>query len=103
MLTPIGWTATGSLLALVITGLRGRTILKRNNTYRRLFKSIVTLFDLYSQDPQRFHREMDSVSKSIFKMVVEDRITDDQFEKLLRRRDDLLERAERATDKNHES
>jgi hypothetical protein len=100
--TPVGWAAIGSLLVLALTGFRGRAILKRNNTYHRLYKSMITLFDLYSQDLPRFHEEMDSVSKSVFKMVIEDRITDDQFEKLLRRRDDLLERAEGATDKNHE-
>lgn len=95
MLSPMGWAAIGSLLVLVVTGFRGRTILKRNKTYHRLYKSMVTLFDLYSTDFARFREEIDNVSKSIFKMVVEDQITDDQFEKLLRRRDDLLARAER--------
>jgi hypothetical protein len=41
----------------------------------------------------RFHQEIDNLSISIFKMLVEDKISDDQFEKLLKRRDDLLERA----------
>ncbi len=100
MLTPVGWASTGSLLVLVLTGLRGRTILKRNNTYHRLYKSMVTLFDLYSQDLSRFREEIDNVSKSIFKMMVEDRITDDQFEKLLRRRDDLMQRAEMQSARN---
>ncbi len=101
IVSPVGWAAIGSLLVLAITGFRGRTILKRNNTYHRLYKSMVTLFDLYSQDIPRFHEEIDSVSKSLFKMVVEDRITDDQFERLLRRRDDLLERADRLQTRNH--
>jgi hypothetical protein len=99
IVTPAGWAALGSLLVLGITGFRGRTVIKRNNTYHRLYKSMVTLFDLYSHDIPRFHEEIDGVSKSIFKMVVDDRITDDQFEKLLRRRDDLLERADKATNK----
>ena len=99
MVTPFGWASMGSLIVLIITGFRGRTILKRNNTYHRMYRSMVTLFDMYSQDTPRFHEEMDSVSKSVFKMVVEDRITDDQFERLLRRRDDLLERADRQTEK----
>jgi hypothetical protein len=54
---------------------------------------LVTIYDISSKDPPRFHQEMDNVSSSIFKMLVEDKITDDQFEKLLKRRDDLLERA----------
>jgi len=102
MVTPVGWAAIGSLLVLAITAFRGRTILKRNNTYRRLYKSMVTLFDLYSDDLPRFHEEIDIVSKSIFKSIVEDRITDDQFERLLRRRDDLLKRADKLPTNDHE-
>jgi hypothetical protein len=37
-------------------------------------------------------QEMDNISRSIIKLLVEDRITDDQFEKLLKRRDDLIEK-----------
>jgi hypothetical protein len=102
MLTPFGWASIGSLAVLAITGLRGRAILKRNKTYHHMYRSMVTLFDLYSQDLAKFHEEMDNMSKSVFKMVVEDRITDDQFEKLLRRRDDLLERADKQKERNHE-
>jgi hypothetical protein len=91
--SPVGWAAIGSLLALSLTGIRGRRIWKRNKTYHRLYKSMVTLYDLYSKDLKRFREEMDNISKSVFKMVVDDRITDDQFERLLKRRDDLLDRS----------
>ena len=94
-LTPTGWAAIGSLSVLSFTGLRGRTIWRRSRLYHRLYKSMVTLYDLYAKDDQRFHSEMDNVSKSIFKMMVDDKITDDQFERLLKRRDDLLERADK--------
>jgi len=47
----------------------------------------------FLKDPSRFNQEMENISSSIFKMLVEDKITDDQFEKLLKRRDDLTERA----------
>jgi hypothetical protein len=94
-LTPGGWAAIASLLVLSVTGLRGRRIWRRNRLYHRLYKSMVTLYDLYAKDEQRFHTEMDNVAKSIFKTVVEDKITDEQFEKLLKRRDDLLERADK--------
>jgi len=63
---------------------------------------MVTLFDLYSDDLPRFHEEIEIVSKSIFKSIVEDRITDDQFERLLRRRDDLLKRADKLPTNDHE-
>ncbi|MFB3888081.1 MAG: hypothetical protein ACE14S_01205 [Candidatus Bathyarchaeia archaeon] len=93
--TPPGWAAIGSLLVLSFTALRGRKVWRRSRTYHRLYKSMVTLFDLYARDHERFHMEMDNVSKSIFKMLVDDHITDDQFEKLLKRRDDLLERSDK--------
>lgn len=91
--TPGGWAAIASLLVLSFTGLRGRRIWRRNKLYHRLYRSMVTLYDLYNKDLPRFNQELDIISSSIFKTVVEDKITDEQFEKLLKRRDDLLERA----------
>jgi hypothetical protein len=92
-LAPGGWAAIGSLVVLSFTGLRGRKIWQRNKLYHHIYKSMVTIYDISSKDPSRFNQEMDNVSSSIFKMLVEDKITDDQFEKLLKRRDDLIERA----------
>lgn len=54
---------------------------------------MVTIYDMYSKDLPKFHQEMDHMSISTIKMLVEDKITDDQFEKLLQRRGDLLQRA----------
>ena len=53
---------------------------------------MVTIYDLYSKDLLKFYREMDNVSRSSIKMLLDDRITDEQFERLLKRRDDLLGR-----------
>jgi hypothetical protein len=92
-LAPGGWAAIGSLIVLSFTGLRGRKIWQRNKLYHHIYKSMVTIYEISSKDLSRFHQEMDNVSSSIFKMLVEDKITDDQFEKLLKRRDDLIERA----------
>jgi hypothetical protein len=92
--TPGGWAAITTLLVLSITGLRGRVIWQRNKLYHHLYKSMVTVFDIYSKDLSRFNQEIDKISSSIFKLLVEDKITDEQFEKLLKRRDDLLVRAE---------
>jgi hypothetical protein len=93
VLAPGGWAAIGSLIVLSFTGLRGRKIWQRNKLYHHIYKSMVTIYDISSKDTSRFKQEMDNISSSIFKMLVEDRITDDQFEKLLKRRDDLIERA----------
>ena len=90
--TPGGWAAVASLLVLSITGLRGRTIWRRNKLYHHLYKTMVTLYELYSKDLQKFHQEMANISATVFKMLIDDKITDEQFEKLLKRRDDLLER-----------
>jgi hypothetical protein len=92
-LAPGGWAAIGSLIVLSFTGLRGRKIWQRNKLYHHIYKSMVTIYEISSKDLSSFHQEMDNVSGSIFKMLVEDKITDDQFEKLLKRRDDLIERA----------
>jgi hypothetical protein len=35
---------------------------------------------------------MDNMSRTIIRMLIEDHITDEQFDRLLRRRDDLLQR-----------
>ena len=95
LLAPGGWAAIGSLIVLSFTGLSGRKIWKRNKLYHHIYKSMVTIYDLYSKDPEKFRQEMDNVSRSSIKMLLEDRITDEQFEKLLKRRDDLFERLEK--------
>jgi hypothetical protein len=91
--TPAGWAAIASLLVLSFTALRGRRIYGRSRMYHRLYHSMVTLYDLYNRDYNRFNTEMENTSKTVFKMMVDDKISDEQFEKLLKRRDDLLERA----------
>jgi len=94
LFTPGGWAAIASLTVLGYTGFRGRRIWRRSKLYHRMYNSMVTIFDLYSSDIIKFHQEMANVSSSIFKLLIEDRITDEQFEKLLVRRDDLVKRAQ---------
>ena len=91
-LTPTGWAAIGTVIVLSLTGIRGRTVWKRSKMYHRLYKSMVTLYELYHGDRARFTDELQAVSVSVFKMLVQDQITEDQFENLLKLRDDLLER-----------
>jgi hypothetical protein len=93
-LTPGGWAAIASLTVLTYTAMRGRRIWRRSKLYHRMYNSMVTIYDLYSGDVIRFHQEMANVSNQIFKLLIEDKVTDDQFEKLLVRRDDLLKRVQ---------
>jgi len=96
ILTPGGWAAIASLTVLVYTGFRGRRIWRRSKLYHRMYNTMVTIYDLYAADIVKFHQEMANVSSSIFKLLIEDRITDEQFEKLLVRRDDLISRVQGA-------
>lgn len=61
---------------------------------------MVNLYDHYSYDFRKFNHEIEELSKSITKYFIEDKINDDQFDKLLTRRDDLLERAKRLQEKS---
>jgi hypothetical protein len=92
LVTPGGWAAIATLIVLSFTAMRGRRIWHRNRLYHRMYKSMVAIYHLYSTDIVKFHQEMASLSSSIFQLVIEDRITDEQFERLLVRRDDLLKR-----------
>lgn len=93
LVTPGGWAAIATLTVLSFTGLRGRRIWRRNRLYHRMYNSMVTIYHLYSSDLMKFHQEMANVSSSIFQLLIQDKITDEQFERLLVRRDDLLKRA----------
>ena len=63
--------------------------------YYRLYRSMVNLYDHYSSNLQKFNQEMGNLSKSITKYFIEGKINDDQFDKLLIRRDDFMERVKR--------
>lgn len=94
LVTPGGWAAIATFIVLGFTAIRGRRVWHRNKLYHRMYKSMVTVYHLYSTDILKFHQEMATVSSSIFQLVIEDRITDEQFEKLLVRRDYLLKRVQ---------
>lgn len=95
LLSPGGWAAIASLILLSFTALRGRRIWKRNKRYHHIYNSMVTIYDMYSKDHAKLYREMDTLSRASIKMLLDDQITDEQFEKLLKRRDDLIERSEK--------
>ncbi len=89
---PTMWLAFGSLVALSYTAFRGKQVWNRRKTYYRLYKSMVNIYDHYSTNFKEFREEMDTLSKSITKYLIEDKINDDQFDRLLTRRDDLFKR-----------
>ena len=92
MIDPNAWVAIGSSIALVYAGLSTRRIWNRRKTYYRLYRSMIDVYERYSNDPTRFNQEVESLSKTITKCFIEDKINDDQLDKLLTRRDDLTER-----------
>jgi len=93
VLEPSIWVAFATLLVLTFTGLRGKRVWSRHKTYYRLYKAMVNIYDLYFTNFPKFRQEIDNLSKSVTRLFIEGKITDDQFDKLLRRRDDLIERA----------
>ena len=93
VLEPSIWVAFATLFILVFTGLRGKQIWSRHKTYYRLYRAMVNVYDLYSTNFPKFHQEIDNLSKSVTQLFIEGKINDEQFDKLLRRRDDLMERA----------
>lgn len=90
---PSIWVAFGALAGLFYTAFRGTRAWQRRKTYYRLYRSMVNIFDHYSKDLPRFYQELDNLS--ITQYFVEDKLTDEQFDKLLTRRDDLIERVKR--------
>jgi hypothetical protein len=92
---PSTWVAFASLIVLLYTAFRGKRIWSRRRTYYRLYRSMVSLYDHHALNCVQFYQELDNLSKSITKYFIEDKITDDQFDKLLTRRDDLIERAKK--------
>jgi hypothetical protein len=95
VIEPSTWVAFFSLVAIVYTTIRGKRVWDRQKTYYRLYRSMVNLYDHYSEDFAKFNQELEDLSKSITKYFIENNINDTQFDKLLSRRDDLLERAKK--------
>ena len=89
------WAAIITAIALIYAAFRGKDILRRKKTYYRLYKSMVSIFDSKSLNYSKFIKEIENLSKSITKYFIEDKINDEQFDKLLARRDNLLERAQK--------
>jgi len=93
LIEPSTWVAFGSLIVLFYTAFRGKRIWSRRRTYYRLYRSMVNMYQHYAFNFAQFYQEIENLSRSITRYFVEDRITDEQFDRLLTRRDDLIERA----------
>ncbi len=89
------WVALGTAIIGIYAGFHGKRMWGRQKTYYRLYRSMINLYDHYSDNLSKFNQEIENLSKSITKYFVEGKINDDQFDKLLTRRDDLLERAKK--------
>jgi len=89
------WVAIISAIALIYAAFRGKDIWKRKKTYNRLYKSMINIFDRYSLNYSKFYEEIENLSKSITKFFIEDKISDEQFDKLFARSDDLIERVQK--------
>ena len=92
---PSTWVAFATLTVLLYTAFSGKRIWSRRKTYYRLYRSMVNIYEHYAFNFAQFYQEIENLSRSITKYFIEDKITDDQFDKLLTRRDDLIERAKK--------
>jgi len=92
---PSTWVAFATLTVLFYTAFSGKRIWSRRKTYYRLYRSMVNVYEHYALNFAQFYQEIENLSRSITKYFIEDKITDDQFDKLLTRRDDLIERAKK--------
>lgn len=92
---PEAWAILGSSIACIYAAFRGKHVWDRRKTYYRLYRSMVNTYERYSDDFTKFSHEIENLSKTTTQYFIEDKINDDQFDKLLTRRDDLIERARR--------
>ena len=95
MTDPSGWVALGTALMLTYGAFRGSRLMRRRGTYYRLYRSMVSVYDRFSSDPESLDKEMGSLFHTVLRFFVENKITDEQFEKLMKQRDYLLASAGR--------
>lgn len=78
------------MVALIYSAYIGNNLRMRRRVYYRLYRSMVSVFNRSSSDPLQLKKEMDALSSSIINYFIEDKITDEQFDKLMARRDYLM-------------
>ncbi len=90
---PSAWLAIVSLAVIGYTAFRGGQLWNRRKTYYRLYRSMVSIYEHYAPDYAKFQGEIDNLSASFLKCFIDDKITDEQFERLLHARDNLTDKA----------
>lgn len=90
--TPEVLTAIFTVAIAFPSVIQGARMLSRRKTYNRLMRLSVKLYHEYRSNPDALEKEMDNLTESIFTSFIKDSLTDEQLEKLLHRRDDLLAR-----------
>jgi hypothetical protein len=81
-----------TLLVVLPSSVQGLRMIRRRRTYNRLLRLMVNLYNEHRASPDAFAQEMQDLTESIFATFIDARLTDDQLDKLLHRRDDLLTR-----------
>jgi len=79
-------------LAVVSSAMKGVSMFRRRRRYNRLMKLSVKLYHEYRSNQDDLEREMSNLTESIFAAFIDGKLTDEQLEKLLHRRDDLMAR-----------
>jgi len=79
-------------IILLPSSIQGIRMIRRDRTYNRMLRLIVKLYHEYKPNPDALEKEMENLTESIFASFIENKITDEQLEKLLHRRDDFLAR-----------
>jgi len=67
---------------LLVSGFQGASMLRRRKTYARTAKLIARVYEENRENREALNRELTSIHDSLYRMFVEDKITDEQFEKL---------------------
>lgn len=67
---------------LIFSSFQGATMLRRRKTYYRTAKLIARVYEENRDNREALSSELTSIHDSLYRMFVEDKITDEQFEKL---------------------